>query len=159
MGALSGRVIVAAVVVVALLSCGTLATCYMGSLTKVTSANGHENLCVVAGSAGIWRNNEGRKQRGRISRLFPERKHLDANNGRRRQLLFQITCTGMQDANGGLKKGSRPVRYNGQLLLLQLQRWTSGALRCETGPSQTDLRDILPPRSLRGCLQSHLIKA
>jgi len=31
-------------------------------LTKVTGANGHQNLSVVAGSAGLWRENKGRKK-------------------------------------------------------------------------------------------------
>lgn len=30
-------------------------------LTKVTGANSHQNLSVVAGSAGFWRDNKGRK--------------------------------------------------------------------------------------------------
>lgn len=37
------------------------ATCYLMKLTKVTGANSHQNLSVVAGSAGFWRDNKGRK--------------------------------------------------------------------------------------------------
>jgi len=36
--------------------------------TKVTGANSHQNLCVVAGSAGIWKHNKKHKSQMKTSR-------------------------------------------------------------------------------------------
>lgn len=58
-------------------------TCFIRKLTKVTGANGHQDLGVVAGSAGICKDNKGRKKEREESQLVTLHntllKHLYAN--------------------------------------------------------------------------------
>lgn len=77
-------------------------------LTKVTGANGHQYLAVVAGSAGVWWKDKGRerkdkkKKRKSVGDLTQRSAKATENTymlmQRRRKsqgLSFGISCTGM----------------------------------------------------------------
>lgn len=115
--------------------------CYTGNLLYRVTHQSHwckqpwESLCCCRVCRHLEKRQGERNEREEkesqlvtLHNTVTPRKHLYANTVEIKGLVFQITCTGMWDVI------PQPLHSNRQLLLLQLQRRTSGPLRCNPLP-------------------------